>query len=153
MRIAIRHPKDFWAGLIFTASGLAFGILAQDYEMGTATKMGPAYFPTVLAVLLTIIGLATTIRAFVVDGPPLQGFAVKAVLLALGPIVLFGFVLRGVGLAAALLALALISAYASVHFRWRAAAPLAIGLTVFSVLVFVKGLGLPIPIVGRWLGG
>lgn len=153
MRIAIRHPKDFWAGLIFTASGLAFGILAQDYEMGTATKMGPAYFPTVLAVLLTIIGMATTIRAFVVDGPPLRGFAVKAVLLALGPIVLFGFVLRGVGLAAALLALALISAYASVRFRWRAAVPLAIGLTIFSVLVFVKGLGLPIPIVGRWLGG
>lgn len=153
MRIAIRHPKDFWAGLIFTASGLAFGILAQDYEMGAATRMGPAYFPTVLAALLTIIGLATTIRAFVVDGPPLQGFAVKAVLLALGPIVLFGFVLRGVGLAAALLALALISAYGSVHFRWRVAVPLAIGLTVFSVLVFVKGLGLPIPIVGRWLGG
>jgi Tripartite tricarboxylate transporter TctB family len=153
MRIAIRHPKDFWAGLIFTASGLAFGILAQDYEMGTTTKMGPAYFPTVLAVLLTIIGLATTVRAFVVDGPPLQGFAVKAVLLVLGPIVLFGFVLRGVGLAAALLALALISAYASVRFRWQTALPLAIGLTAFSILVFVMGLGLPIRIIGRWLGG
>ena len=153
MRIAIRHPKDFWAGLIFTASGLGFGILAQDYEMGTTTKMGPAYFPTVLAVLLTIIGLATTVRSFVIDGPPLQGFAVKAVLLVLGPIVLFGFILRGAGLAAALLALALISAYASIRFRWQAAVPLAIGLTVFSVLVFVMGLGLPIRIVGRWLGG
>jgi hypothetical protein len=153
MRFAIRHPKDFWAGLLFTASGLAFGILAQDYEMGTTTKMGPAYFPTVLAVLLTIIGLATTVRAFVIDGPPLQGFAVKAVLLVLGPIVLFGFVLRGVGLAAALLALALISAYASARVRWQAAVPLAIGLTVFSILVFVMGLGLPIRIVGRWLGG
>ena len=70
MRLAIRHPKDFWVGLIFTASGVAFGILAQDYEMGTMTRMGPAYFPTVLAILLTIIGLATTVRAFVTDGPP-----------------------------------------------------------------------------------
>ncbi|MGE0117443.1 MAG: tripartite tricarboxylate transporter TctB family protein [Dongiaceae bacterium] len=152
MRLAIRHPKDFWAGLIFTASGLAFGILAQDYEIGTMTRMGPAYFPTVLAVLLTIIGLATTVRAFVTDGPPLQGFAVKGVLLVLGPIVLFGFILRGAGLAAALLALTLLSAYASVRFRWRAAVPLAIGLTVFSILVFVKGIGLPIPVIGRWLG-
>jgi hypothetical protein len=152
MRLAIRHPKDFWAGLIFTASGVAFGILAQDYEMGTMTRMGPAYFPTVLAILLTIIGLATTVRAFVTDGPPLQGFAVKGVLMVLGPIVLFGFILRGVGLAAALLALTLLSAYASVRFRWQAAVPLAIGLTVFSILVFVKGLGLPIPIIGRWLG-
>ena len=153
MRIAIRHPKDFWAGLLFTASGLAFGIMAQDYEMGTATRMGPAYFPTILAVLLTIIGLATTARAFVTDGPPLQGFALKAALLVLGPIVLFGFILRGVGLAGALLLLALISAYASVRFRWQIAVPLAIGLTVFSVLVFVMGLGLPIRVVGRWLGG
>jgi hypothetical protein len=153
MRIAVRHPKDFWAGLIFTASGIAFGILAQDHDMGTATRMGPAYFPTVLAVLLTIIGLATTVRSFVVNGPPLEGFAVKAALLVLGPIVLFGFVLRGVGLAAALLVLAMVSAYASVRFRWRTAVPLAVGLTVFSILVFVIGLGLPIPIVGRWLGG
>lgn len=153
MHIAIRHPKDFWTGLIFTASGVAFGILAQDHEIGTTTKMGPAYFPTVLAVLLTIIGLATTVRSFIIDGPPLQGFAVKAVLLVLGPIVLFGLVLRGVGLAAALLALAVISAYASVRFRWQTAVPLAVGLTVFSILVFVMGLGLPIPVIGRWLGG
>ena len=39
------------------------------------------------------------------------------------------------------------------RFRWQAAVPLAIGLTVFSILVFVMGLGLPIRIVGRWLGG
>jgi Tripartite tricarboxylate transporter TctB family len=151
MRLAIRHPKDFWAGLLFTASGLAFGILAlTNYEMGTMTRMGPAYFPTVLAVLLVIIGLATTIRAFVIDGPPLQGFPIKAILLVLGPIVLFGLVLRGAGLAAALLALVMISAYASTKFRWIVAIPLAAGLTAFALLVFVMGLGLPIPVIGRW---
>lgn len=150
MRLAIRHPKDFWAGVIFTASGLAFGILAQDYEMGTTTRMGPAYFPTVLAVLLVIIGLATTIRAFVIDGPAVQGFALKAVLLVLGPIVLFGLLLRGAGLAAVLLVLVMISAYASTRARWFVAVPLAIGLTGFAILVFVMGLGLPIPVIGRW---
>lgn len=152
MRFAIRHPKDFWAGVIFTASGLAFGVLAQDYEMGTMTRMGPAYFPTVLAALLVIIGLATTVRAFVIDGPPLQGLALKAILFVLGPIVLFGLVLRGAGLALALLALVMISAYASTRFRWPVAIALAIGLTGFAILVFVMGLGLPIPMIGRGLG-
>jgi hypothetical protein len=152
MRIAIRHPKDFWAGLIFTAAGLGFGILSRDYEFGTTFRMGPGYFPTVLAVLLVILGLATTIRAFVIDGPPVQGLALKAILLVLGPVVLFGFILRGAGLGLALLLLVLISAYASVRFRWPVAVLLAIGLTAFALFVFVTALGLPIPVIGRWFG-
>ena len=147
----IRHPKDFCAGVIFTVSGLIFAILARGYEMGTATRMGPAYFPTILAILLIIIGLATVIRSFVIDGPPIQGFALKASILALGPVLLFGLILRNAGLAAALLPLVIVSAYASARFRWIVAIPLAIGLTGFAILVFVIGLGLPIPIVGRWL--
>jgi hypothetical protein len=30
---------------------------------------------------------------------------------------------------------------------------MAAGLTVFCVLVFIKGLGIPLPIIGPWLGG
>jgi hypothetical protein len=150
MRIAIRHPKDFWAGVIFAGSGLAFGILAQDYEMGTATRMGPAYFPTILSVILVLLGLATVIRSFVIDGPPIQGFALKAAILALGPVLLFGFILRGAGMVLALLPLVIISAAASTRFRWIIAIPLAMGLTGFAILVFVIGIGLPIPIVGHW---
>ena len=152
MRVAIRHPKDFWAGLIFTAAGLGFGILSRSYEFGTTLRMGPGYFPTILAILLVILGLATTVRAFVIDGPPVQGLALKAILLVLGPIVLFGIILRGAGLAAALLILVIVSAYASSRFRWPIAVALSVGLTAFALLVFVMGLGLPIPVIGRWFG-
>jgi putative tricarboxylic transport membrane protein len=152
MRLVIRHPKDFWAGLIFTAAGLGFGVLSRDYEFGTTFRMGPGYFPTVLAVLLVLLGSATTIRAFVIDGPPVQGLALKAILLVLGPVVLFGLTLRGAGLAAALLILVLISAAASIRFRWPVAAVLAAGLTAFAIFVFVTALGLPIPVIGRWFG-
>jgi hypothetical protein len=151
MRLVVRHPKDFWAGLIFTAAGLGFGILARNYEFGTTTRMGPGYFPIVLASLLVILGLATTIRAFVIAGPPVQGLALKAILLVLGPIVLFGIILRGAGLAAALLILVIVCAYASSRFRWPIAVALSVGLTAFALLVFVMGLGLPIPVIGRWL--
>ena len=102
--------------------------------------------------MLVILGLATTIRAFVISGPPVQGLALKAILLVLGPIVLFGFILRGAGLAAALFILVSISAYASVRFRWPVAVVLAAGLTAFAILVFVMALGLPIPVIGRWFG-
>jgi len=30
---------------------------------------------------------------------------------------------------------------------------MAVGLTVFCVLVFLKGLGIPLPVLGPWLGG
>ena len=30
---------------------------------------------------------------------------------------------------------------------------ITVGLTLFCVLVFVKGLGLPLPIWGYWFGG
>jgi putative tricarboxylic transport membrane protein len=44
------------------------------------------------------------------------------------------------------------SARASEHFRWWHAVALAGGLTVFSVLVFVKALGVPLPVLGSWFG-
>jgi len=47
----------------------------------------------------------------------------------------------------------LATAAASVYFRWRTALILAAGLTVLSALLFVKGLGLPIPLIGPWFGG
>jgi hypothetical protein len=52
----ITNGKDFWAGLMFVAFGLAFMIVAQNYSMGTAVRMGPAYFPTVLGGLLAVLG-------------------------------------------------------------------------------------------------
>ena len=53
----IKNPKDFWAGLMFVASGLFFALWAMEfYQMGTAVRMGPAYFPTVLGFLLVVLG-------------------------------------------------------------------------------------------------
>jgi hypothetical protein len=153
MRLAIRHPKDFWSGMIFTAGALAFGVIAQDYELGTATRMGAGFFPGMLAILLAIIGVATIVRSLVVEGEPIRGFAVKGTLLVLGGAILFGLLARGAGMAVALPVAVLVSAYASIHFRWRSAILLTIALTVFSILVFVHALGLPVPIIGHWIGG
>src|SRR2546421_4026979 len=55
----VKSPKDFWAGLMFIASGLFFAIWALEfYQMGTAVRMGPAYFPFVLGGLLAVLGAA-----------------------------------------------------------------------------------------------
>ena len=54
----IKNPKDFWSGLMFMGFGLFFAIWAMThYQMGTAVRMGPAYFPTMLGGLLAVLGL------------------------------------------------------------------------------------------------
>ncbi|MBC7452946.1 MAG: tripartite tricarboxylate transporter TctB family protein [Massilia sp.] len=148
----ISHPKDFWTGIIFLLFGLAAVIIGQDYPMGTAGRMGPAYFPTILGSLLAMIGLSAVIRSCVRPGDAIGKFHMREIVLILSSILLFGVLMRGAGLVIAVLVLVLLSAYASPKFTWKASLLIALGLAVFSVVVFVKLLGLPMPIFGPWLG-
>jgi Tripartite tricarboxylate transporter TctB family len=150
--LGIRNPKDFWTGVIYLVFGLGAVVIGRDYSMGTATKMGPAYFPTVLGYLLALIGAIAVVRAFIQPGTPIGRFAVKNLAIVLGATVLYGLLVRGAGLAVAVFVLVMGSAWASISFRWAPSIVLAVGLAVFSVAVFIWGLGLPIPAVGLWLG-
>jgi hypothetical protein len=146
----IRNPKDFGAGLLFLGLGAAFVYIGQDYRMGTARSMGPAYFPVVLGALLGVVGAATLIRALIRPGEPLKGFALKDAVLIIGSAVLYGLLLRTAGLPVAIVVLVLVSGLASIHFRWVSFVLLAVGLAAFCSLVFIQGLGLPMPLVGWW---
>jgi Tripartite tricarboxylate transporter TctB family len=149
----IRSTKDFWAGLIYVCFGASAIVIGRDYPMGTAFKMGPAYFPTILGGLLLVIGTISVIRSFILSGTPITAFSLKGLGWVTGSVFLFGFLVRGAGLAVALPVLIILSAYASAKFRWRATLAMAVGLTIFCVLVFLKGLGIPLPVIGPWLGG
>ena len=61
----ITNGKDFWAGVMFIAFGLGFMIVARNYAMGNAVRMGPAYFPTALGGILVVLGAVVFFRAFV----------------------------------------------------------------------------------------
>jgi hypothetical protein len=148
---SIRSPKDFWAGLLYAAFGAAAVVIARDYGMGSSSRMGPAYFPTVLGSLLLLIGLVSLVRSFFVAGEPIGAIAWKGLLLVTLATILFGVLLRPAGLVAALIALILVSAAASIKFRydWRALTMMC-GLILFCAMVFVKGLGLPVRLLGTW---
>jgi Tripartite tricarboxylate transporter TctB family len=148
----IRSTKDFWSGLIYIFFGLSAIVIAREYGMGTALKMGAAYFPTVLGGLLILIGAISTIRSFVIRGAPVGAFTIKGLVMVVGATLLFGLTVRGAGLAIAVPILIVISAAASSRFSWKLTLLMAAGLTLFCVLVFLKGLGIPLPVVGPWLG-
>ena len=146
----IRNPKDFWTAIIYIAIGSIFLVISRDYPMGSTLKMGPAYFPTILSSLLIIIGVISLVRSFIQQGTPIGSFTFRGLLLVTAATILFGLIVRGAGLIIALPVLVIISAYASIKFRWVEALALAAGLTLFCILIFLKGLGVPLPIVGSW---
>ncbi len=148
MSMRIRHQKDFWSGLMFLVIGLAFAGFAQQYALGSAQRMGPGYFPTVLGALLAILGLVIAIRGVTQEGSDgnIERFHFGPLAIILGAVALFGFLLRPAGLVAALVVLIGVSAYASHEFRMREVIPLALFLVLLVLAVFIWGLGMVIPV-------
>lgn len=144
----MRNRRDFGAGLIYLT--IAFGVLflARDYPMGSALKMGPGYFPRALAFILGFIGLISLGRAFWRYRPPIASGKISQIFGILAAIIASGILLRNAGIIVALPVLILLSARISPAFRWQPTILLIITLTLFSTLIFVYGLGVPMPIWG-----
>jgi putative tricarboxylic transport membrane protein len=149
----IKGPQDFWTGVMYLVFGSVALILARDYGVGSAARMGPGYFPVVLGGLLVLFGAVALGRSFLRPGEPIGEIAWKPLALVTVATILFAVLLRSGGLLLALPALILASAAASAKFKlgWRAVAAL-MALVAFCALVFVKGLGVPMPLIGSWFG-
>lgn len=148
----IVNRSDLGAGAIFVAIGLAFGLMTlAGLDIGTARRMGPGYFPLVLSGILILLGLGVMAsgrgKADEERGPlPWRGIAVL-----LSVPVIFGLLIRPLGMAPVLLITTFVTAFASRRMTLFAAVALAIGLTLFCVAVFSLGLGLPLRLFGPYV--
>jgi hypothetical protein len=139
----IRAHSDFWSGLLFIAVGLAVVVLARNYRMGTAARMGPGYFPTLLGSLMALLGLTLALPAFAMQGENVQRFHLRPLLFVLAAIAAFGIALSYLGFAAAIVALVAVASFAEPDLKPVETAGVAAFLVVFSILIFVVLLGLP----------
>ena len=143
----IKSPQDFWAGLMFIAFGLFFVVVAlKYYQMGSAVRMGPAYFPVMLGGLLAVLGAIVLIASLAVEGEPVAKFHFRPLLFIAASSLAFAYLLKPLGLVLASMALVFISAYGGHEFKWKEVAIMSVVLVIFAVLVFVKALSLPFPI-------
>ncbi|MBP2148586.1 tripartite tricarboxylate transporter TctB family protein [Xanthobacter autotrophicus DSM 597] len=149
----IRNPKDVLSGLLFIALGLLFAWQTQELPMGTAVRMGPGYFPLLLSGLLGLLGLIILINGLRFPGEMPSGIAWRAVIIITGAVVFFGFAVRPLGFLPALGITVFVAATASRLFTFKTAIANTVVMVIFAWAVFIKGLGLPIPILGPWLGG
>ena len=152
MRTTVTTRKDFWTGVLYIVIGLGALLMARNYAFGSTARMGPGYFPTAVALLLTAIGIAITARSFFADGAAIGRIIFKPMALVLGSTIAFGFLINPAGLIAAALVLVLGCAAASDRFglQWIPLFGMA-ALIAFCAIVFVVGMGIPMPLVGPWL--
>lgn len=142
----IPRPKDFYAGLLFVAFGVFAIIIARNYPLGTAARMGPGYFPRLLGILLIVLGAALSLTALRGQGPPLPGWKWRPVSIVLLSVVAFGLVLTHAGLVLSTIGLIVVASTASREFRFRESLLSGALLAALSVGVFVIGLKLQLPI-------
>lgn len=138
-----RDRKDFNAGLMYIIMGGFFAVFAGNYPMGSAVRMGPAYFPTVLGWILAALGLIIFIRSFFLLGEPLHKTSWRPLIFILGSLFVFAFLLGTAGLVVASFALMFISAMGGWDFRWKEQLINAVFLTAVNVGAFYYALGLP----------
>lgn len=150
----VRNQKDFGAGLMFSAVGVAFALGAREYSLGTLGRMGPGFFPMVLGILLAVLGLVITVRALGAERSEsgrITPIAWKPLLCIIGANIVFGILLGGLpaiglpemGFVFAIVALVFLSSAAGHQFKLRETALVAVALTVGGWVVFVELLDLP----------
>ena len=129
MKLELRNNKDFWAGMMLIGIGAAAMFIARDYRFGSALRMGPGFFPTILGGILIVFGIcimAVGLRS----GEKIQGsLSLRALILLPLSLVLFGILMELAGFIPALVALIFVSAASGREFKFVEVLLLTVFLT------------------------
>ena len=126
--------------------GIVFVVGAYNYQMGTAARMGPGYFPRILGFIMAGLGV-------IIAGIGLKnqaqfaateciGWTWKPVIILTVAVVLFGFTLPTLGLIIAISLLTFISGIAAHDKNYRELAMITVIMCIFCAGVFIWGLKL-----------
>jgi hypothetical protein len=143
MSLKIRSMKDFSAGLMFIGIGALFAIGANQYPMGTAVRMGPAYFPSILGWGTVALGLFVFVESFMVEDEAPNPVAWRPLILVIGSVCAFAALINTGGLITATVVQIILSALGGHEFKWKEAIISAVLLSVSVWAIFDKALGLP----------
>jgi hypothetical protein len=148
----IRDRKDFVGGLMLVGFGAGALIIARNYRIGTAFRMGPGYLPVVLASVLVAIGLIVAIKALRSGDVKLPQVAWRPLIIVSLAIALFGLLINGAGLLISTFVMLVVSRVARSGYPWLETIILSLSLTVLFVGIFYYGLKIQMPLLPTWWG-
>ena len=151
--MVIKNQKDFASGLLFTVVGIGACIGSANYPAGTASEMGPGYFPFLVSIFLAITGVALVLASLRGTEQPevrVGKWALKPMFFIILADVLFGVLLGGLpaiglppmGVMVAIVVLAIVACRAGPEYRTREAIVIALILAAGSYFLFVRTLNL-----------
>lgn len=142
---------DVESGVFFTATGLITMLLSTNYVFGSAARMGPGFFPIILSVMLTALGIAILISGLRTRKPVApSAFDWRSLLIICTAIILFGLLLMRAGLLITVPLTIIVASFAQYEMKWKQTLIIAASLTAFTWLVFIAGLDLRIPLLPRF---
>ncbi|HVL07723.1 MAG TPA: tripartite tricarboxylate transporter TctB family protein [Burkholderiaceae bacterium] len=146
--LEIRSQKGFAAGLLYMVIGASVSYVSTSYTMGTAARMGPGYFPFWLGVILAAIGGIVLLQSLRISAErdAIPHLDMRTTIWVLGSVVLFGLLLRPLGLALSLVLMVILASMASHEFGWKGAVLNALLLLSISLGAFIYGLNLQLPV-------
>lgn len=149
----IRNKRDFIAGIMLFCIGLVVLLIASNYRMGTAFRMGPGYFPVALSILLIVLGLITAGIA-IKSGTEVASpkVAWRPLLVVSCAIVVFGLFINNAGLVVMTFVMTVISRFSRPGYPWMETAVLGAVLSIVCAAVFHFGLNIQMPLLPTWLG-
>ena len=151
----INNKPDALAGVAFIVIGAAAAVVARNYNVGTASDMGPGFVPVMLGLVLIGLGVLNIISAFAAGDDnvlSLQKIRMRPILCVLGAAVMFAVALKGIralgipelGLAPAAFISAFIASLSDPETRIFQAIFIAAILAGMTCLLFIGLLGLPL---------
>jgi len=147
--LRIKSPQDIGAAVVIILIGIAGIYFGWDLRFGTASRMGPGFFPYYLSWCIVALGLLIGGRAFVLDGPSIERPQLRPILMVVIGTLFFGYLIEYVGLVVSTIGMVLIAAYARTAVNLKESILLAVGMTLFIVVVFVWALHQPLPLWGN----
>jgi putative tricarboxylic transport membrane protein len=160
----IRGPRNFYGGLVLIAIAGAALWASADLPGQQGFMFGPGTAPRIFAGLLITIGVIISVTGLLVDGPPVEGFAIRGPFYVLLAILSFAALIRGIsidlfgvpirfpelGLVLSTFLAFMISIFGSKEFRIVESLLAAAVMTAFCVVLFIYLLALPFPLWPRF---
>jgi hypothetical protein len=137
-------------GLLAIAVGVVTIVESSEYAIGTVRRMGPGFFPIVLAGLMVTLGIGMLLLSRRGgEDDAIERPAFRGILFVMAGILAFALLIDRLGLAPAVTAAVVVSAMADPAPNLPHVALLALGTAALTALVFVYLLGLNMPVV-QW---
>lgn len=145
MSVSRLMKRQCLAGLIFVAVGGLALVQAMHYPAGTVRRMGPGFFPLIVATLMVACGAVAVLQGLLAAEPDVpERVRLRTLALLTAAIVAFGMLVERAGLVAAIFGLVLLAC--APRLRTGPVEVLALFLVLSGLIVgvFVHALGLPI---------